>query len=145
MRKKQNDPPRRFVSWEEIGDLVHDLARRIPQGLYRGILGIPRGGLVPAAMLAYEMRLPISRVITPDNNCGSVISDPTLLIVDDISDTGKTLDLISNGRTAVLFATPEGRRRCTYYGAEHDRGTWLVFPWAPEVAVNRVVPLRKIA
>ena len=45
------------------------------------VMGLPRGGLIPAVMISHELGIPL--VINPTKNT---------LVVDDINDTGHTLD-----------------------------------------------------
>ena len=47
---------RDIVSWENLDGLVADLASRLT-GEFDLLLAITRGGLVPAGMLAYRLRI----------------------------------------------------------------------------------------
>ena len=50
-------PPRDIVSWDEMDRLVAGLAERLVGEEFDLLLAITRGGLVPAGMLAYRLRI----------------------------------------------------------------------------------------
>ena len=50
-------PERDIVSWEDLDRLVADLADRLSGMTFDVMLAITRGGMVPAGMLAYRLRL----------------------------------------------------------------------------------------
>ena len=50
-------PERDIVSWEELDRLVRVLAERLEGQRFDVMLAITRGGMVPAGMLAYRLRL----------------------------------------------------------------------------------------
>ena len=50
-------PERDIVSWEALDRLVGDLADRLAGRPFDVMLAITRGGMVPAGMLAYRLRL----------------------------------------------------------------------------------------
>lgn len=125
----------RQVSWREVEEAVRAIAAQISRDRIREIIGIARGGLVPAVMLAYEMRITAVRAIGAHE---VLIMQDAVLLVDDIADTGCTLQHISGSAiTSVLFAKPLGRAWCRYWGAEAPQDEWLVFPWAPADVINR--------
>lgn len=126
---------KQIVGWDEVEAAVSRLVAVIPRGRYREIIGIVRGGLVPAAMLAYELGIRSVRVVSPDD---VLVMPHDALLVDDIADTGATLRQLSHSASStVLFAKPRGRRFCRYWGAEAPQDAWLVFPWAPRDEINR--------
>lgn len=59
-----------------------------------------------------------------------------VLIVDDVADTGKTLQLVEEfcagkvleTRTAVLYEKPRSLVKCDYVWRYTDR--WINFPWS---------------
>lgn len=87
----------------------------------RPVYGIPRGGCVPAAMLAGLWRTPL--LDSPQPGC---------LVVDDLVDSGATRDRYAGYTFDAL-----------YHKAEGD--DWLVFPWevgeetGPTDAVRRLL------
>ena len=58
------------------------------------------------------------------------ISNETL-IVDDISDTGKTLKKLAkkNSITATLWVTPHTKYKPTYFTRVLKKNEWVVFPF----------------
>ena len=79
------------------------------------VLGIARGGLVLAASLAYGARV---------------------LVVDDVADSGKTLELVldfcrghvAEARSAVLYQKPTSLLEPDFVWRHTVR--WIDFPWS---------------
>ena len=130
-----------YVDWEEINALVFRLFHKIitNSSLFNdleieNIYGLPRGGLIPAVMLSHQLGIPMAK--------GDI--GPNTLIVDDICDSGETLDkfvkkyqtLYSfpfNLKTAVLHYKPH--TSCfepTLYSEKWNKDVWLVYPWEAE-------------
>ena len=81
-----------YVDWDEINALVFRLRFKI--GFFKNIYGLPRGGLIPAVMLSHQLGIPMAK--------GDI--GPDTLIVDDICDSGETLDkLVKNTKHYILF------------------------------------------
>jgi xanthine phosphoribosyltransferase len=118
------------------------------------LVGVGRGGLVPAAYLSHRIGI---TMLSVDHSSGdAAFADELLaklaaksragsriLIVDDINDSGSTLAylrqvLVSHGcsephiRVAVLVNNVVSRARVEYCGTSIDRSQdkrWYVFPW----------------
>lgn len=141
-----------FVSWDEIQTLCHELAQEVvARGLRRDkILAITRGGLFPAGLLARELnikRIETIGIITYDSGSSGIgtagqaslvkDADPGFLkdclIVDDLVDTGTTLDFIrpkTDGCSFLtVFAKPEGENRVDLFARAVPQDTWIRFPW----------------
>lgn len=141
-----------FVSWDEIQSLCHSLATEIiAKGLRRDkMLAITRGGLFPAGLLARELnikRIETIGIITYDTGSAgigqagsaSLVKEPSAeflqdcLIVDDLVDTGTTLDFIRPKTSGCIFATvfakPKGEDRVDLYAQAVPQETWVRFPW----------------
>lgn len=93
----------------------------------RPVYGVPRGGCVPAAMLALRWGMPI--LDAPKRGC---------IIVDDIIDSGKTREKFSDFEFVALVG------RTGDDDGFHKREGWIEFPWeanetGPEDAVVRLI------
>ena len=76
---------KKFISWDELDRLVDELCDMIPDNQYEGIYAIPRGGLIIGVMMSHKLGLPmIDRLQS--------YYGKKFLIVDDIADTGVTLE-----------------------------------------------------
>jgi hypoxanthine phosphoribosyltransferase len=106
---------------EDIGKLEKEL--KFLNFNFKNIYGVPRGGLIIAVVLSHRLKLPL---ILSANK----ISDETL-IVDDISDTGKTLKKIAkkNSIVATLWTTPHTKFKPNYYVNVLKKDEWVVFPF----------------
>ncbi|MCI4322939.1 MAG: phosphoribosyltransferase [Thermoplasmata archaeon] len=119
------------------------------------IVGLTRGGWVPSRMLAD--RLGVKRLVsvraqhwgvtaTSDGKAelteglSGPVDGQDVLVVDDITDTGESLELAmahvrarSPGRleSATFLHISHSKYRPTYYGEEipRDAWAWIVFPW----------------
>ena len=125
-----------YIDWSKIDSLVFQLLYRIRTSdlEFKNIYGLPRGGLIPAVMLSHRLNIPLVK--------GDI--SPDTLIVDDICDSGETLDkfvkkhqtLYSfpfNLKTAVLHYKPHTSCfKPTFHSKKWNKDIWLVYPWEKE-------------
>jgi xanthine phosphoribosyltransferase len=140
------------VSWDQFHRDARALAWRIA-GLeqnFHAIVCITRGGLVPAAIISRELNirvietvciasyhdyssqgeLNILKGVTPEllANDGEGV-----LVVDDLTDTGKTAlevrTILPKAHFACLYAKPSGVPTIDTFVTEVSQDTWIYFPW----------------
>ncbi len=124
-------PERDIVGWEDLDRLVEGLAGRLASQRFDLLLAITRGGLVPAGMLAYRLRIRNILVAAvefyddhgkpgPHPTFLQFPADPLLrgqriLVVDEVWDSGTTIHAVTERMrqaggiptTAVLHYKPE--------------------------------------
>ena len=74
-----------------------------------------------------------------------VVKDGTgILIIDDLVDTGKTLESVRasmpKAHVATVYAKPMGRSQVDTFITEVSQDTWIFFPW--DMALQYVEPFR---
>ena len=108
-----------YLSWDDIQTLVDQLCEWIDKSELpiTSVTGIERGGLIPAVMISHKLNLPYVHSVHPNT-----------LVIDDICDTGETLNLILEAPTAVLHYKPTATHKPTFYGQEVG-DEWIVYPW----------------
>jgi xanthine phosphoribosyltransferase len=79
---------------------------------------------------------------TPDPE---VVGDGTgILVIDDLVDTGKTLEVVRahmpKAHVATVYAKPKGRPMVETFITEVSQDTWIFFPW--DMALQYVEPYR---
>ncbi|MCL4435126.1 MAG: phosphoribosyltransferase domain-containing protein [Thaumarchaeota archaeon] len=143
-----------IVNWAEFGRLVEKLISKIKASNhnYDLVIGIARGGIPPALEIANRLNLKIDFV-----NIKSYLNDRTkqkpkilstlsekvegcrILIVDDIIDSGDTMETIMEWlnqqkprsiETTALFVKPWSRFTPTY--TVETVKEWIIFPWESE-------------
>ena len=94
-------------------DIIQDL---------KAIYAIPRGGYPIGVHLSHHLRLPLV------NNIAGLRKEE-LLIVDDIADTGITLEKLAGmcKATATIYYKERSTVKPTFYVIKTDK--WIVFPW----------------
>lgn len=108
-----------YLSWDDINILVEDLCNTIASSgaQIKSVAGIQRGGLIPAVMISHKLNIPFVSRINKDT-----------LVVDDICDTGETLQKSIAPYTATLHYKPTAVFTPDFYAKE--TGTeWIVYPW----------------
>lgn len=148
-------PAREVLTWEAFGVAVRELAQQVVDSGFRPdlILSITRGGLAPAGAISYAMgiknlhiinvefytgvdtRLPLP-VLLPPVPASVHLSGQTVLIIDDVADTGETLRMVrdfcaehvAETRTAVLYEKPQSVVKCDYVWKR--TADWISFPWS---------------
>lgn len=151
------------LTWDEFHRDTRSLAQRLLENgkQWRGIIGIARGGLIPAAIIAREMNIRLVDTLciaSYDHDkqgevqiLKSVAGDGSdLLLVDDLVDTGVTAniarELLPRATMAAVYAKPAGMTSATYWQREFSQETWIHFPWDCEHSDgsnNYVEPLHK--
>jgi hypoxanthine phosphoribosyltransferase len=141
---------KKTVSYENIAFMVDQLAERVKTD-YDYIIGIGRGGLIPATMLGYKLnkKVLVFGVNTYNNQVQGdnyiVYQQPDFirakskyLVVDDICDSGNTFSIFKKLYShnefytfeyASLFAKDKSSHLIDYYGFSVPEGIWLTFPW----------------
>ena len=111
-----------YLEWSEIHECVKMLCYKIFMDYPNidSVMGLPRGGLIPAVLISHELGLPY--VIHPGKNT---------LVVDDINDTGHTLSKAPGVYHAVLHHKPTSKFKPNFYAKEVGE-EWLVYPWERE-------------
>ena len=131
-------------SWSTIDELVQTIVNRVRFNNPTHIVGIARGGLIPAVMISHELDLPMETlgISFRDNKAThhtkfKPIDDANYLIVDDINDSGTTFkvvsDIFKNRRltfsTAALINKKSSSFAVDFYGEKLDNDDWINFPW----------------
>ena len=135
------------ISWEDLHFHTKVLAQKIKAtGEYDKIIAISRGGLIPAAIISYELDIRNTQAINissydgerPRSSEDIVIKadvgpvNEKTLIIDDLSDTGRTFRLVRQmfpkAKLAAVYAKPTGVKDVEIYGADAP-DKWLIFPW----------------
>lgn len=123
-------------------NLVHDVSKFKPDV----IVGITRGGLLPALHLSHHLDRPLQTIIWQTRDINKCEHDKKLqnlidtgsrvVFVDDINDTGRTFSEISKAyhgaRSNVMFVSLVQKLETTHPATaaltlSDDR--WIVFPW----------------
>jgi xanthine phosphoribosyltransferase len=150
------EPTLHYLPYERFLDEVETLARLLEADSWKPdfLVGIGRGGLVPAAYLSHRTGLQMLSVDHSSGEAGfgdelldklakKITSGSNILIVDDINDSGGTIQYLRAAieakigepdrlRVAVLVHNVRSRAKAEYHGSEIDREQdkrWYVFPW----------------
>ncbi len=152
------------ISWDQIHRDSRALAWRLEKmgpdnGVWKAVVAITRGGMAPAMIIARELDIRTVDTISiksydhqkqseavvlkaPDD---SIIGDGEgILIIDDLVDTGKTLEVVKSrypkAHIATVYAKPKGRPMVDTFITEVSQDTWIFFPW--DMALQYVEPFR---
>ena len=157
------------ISWDQIHRDSRALAWRLDgkgpdAGAWRAVVAITRGGMAPAMIVARELDIRTvdtisvvsyhsgggkadqrreARVLkSPDTE---IMGDGTsILVIDDLVDSGKTLELVRklypNAHFATVYAKPEGEPMVDTFITGVSQDTWIFFPW--DMALQYVEPYR---
>jgi hypoxanthine phosphoribosyltransferase len=151
---------REVMAWQDLGEAARHLAEAVVASGYQPdiVLAIARGGLLPGGAVSYalgvknscamnvefytdvDQRLEVPLILPPAPELID-LTDSKMLIVDDVADTGRTLEVVTDFcadkvaevRTAVLYEKPHSLVKCDYVWRRTDR--WIDFPWSAEPPV----------
>jgi xanthine phosphoribosyltransferase len=157
------------ISWDQIHRDSRALAWRLDgkgpdDGAWRAVVAITRGGMAPAMIVARELDIRTVDTISvvsyhsgggkaDERREAKVLKSPDveimgdgtgILIVDDLVDSGKTLELVRalypKAHFATVYAKPEGEPQVDTFITGVSQDTWIFFPW--DMALQYVEPYR---
>ena len=131
------------LGWSFIEYQVNKICNDIAGHKFDVVVGISRGGLIPAVMISHKLKLPLlTMTVTLRDNLARVQSlkinkGEKALVVDDINDSGNTLTMISeffktrhiHAAYAVLQNKLSSNFSVDYWGSLQDNDDWINFPW----------------
>lgn len=155
-----------YYTNENIAGFTNDIIRQLVQGKWKPdyVVGLTRGGLVPALYISHYLDIPMHtlKVSLRDDSNGAesnlwmaedAFYGKNILIVDDINDSGATLQWIKKDwpcgvfpsderwnhiwnntvRFAVLVGNEASEFKEVDYASEIinklEKNVWCVFPW----------------
>jgi xanthine phosphoribosyltransferase len=152
------------ISWDQIHRDSRALAWRLDgrgpdAGAWRAIVAITRGGMAPAMIVARELDIRLVDTISVKSydhqtqGEAQILSRPEaemvgdgegVLVIDDLVDSGKTLevvrDLYPKAHFATVYAKPKGEPMVDTFITGVSQDTWIFFPW--DMALQYVQPYR---
>lgn len=150
-------------TWEQIYAMLLDLAKKIRKDMFYPdiIVGVSRGGWTPARVLSDLLENPKIANVKAEFYLGVAetrekpvitqsvsvnVKNKAILVVDDVSDTGKSLRLVKTHlieqgaidlKIAALYYKPWSVTTPDYY--EKTTRDWIIFPWERKEAFRKVV------
>ncbi|MDN5564529.1 hypothetical protein EDD41_1229 [Luteococcus japonicus] len=150
------------LTWQGFGDAMRELAQTIADSGFAPdiVIAVARGGMLPGGALTYALGTKLTDAINVEfyTDVHETLPDPVLLaplldtesikgkkllVVDDVVDSGRTLELVvkllqeydADVRSAVIYEKPTTVIHPEYVWARTDQ--WIVFPWSAEPPVTR--------
>jgi xanthine phosphoribosyltransferase len=152
------------VSWDQLHRDARALAWRLDgqgpdDGGWKAVVAITRGGMAPAMIIARELDIRVVDTISIKSYNHQTQTEPQvikspdmgvvgdgngILVIDDLVDTGKTLEVVRKhmpkAHIATIYAKPMGRPQVNSFITEVSQDTWIFFPW--DMALQYVEPYR---
>ena len=155
------DDEREVLTWSDFGSASGDLALDVIRSGFEAevVVAIARGGLLLAGGIAYALGLKSCGAVNAEfyTGVGTRLDTPILLppfldaqsiegkkvlLVDDVSDSGRTLAMVvtllegmgAEVRTAVLYTKPGTVHEPAY--TWRRTAQWITFPWSAEPPVT---------
>ena len=150
MASSESTELRKIISWSDYDELVSSIASQLGDWEPDAIVGLTRGGLIPAVQFShmFNVKLYTLNISLRDGKAPSAKFDwkqlekySRVLIIDDINDSGSTLREVHNqfytrAYMNPKFATLLSKRSSVMevdYAGEHinksRENDWVVFPW----------------
>jgi hypoxanthine phosphoribosyltransferase len=150
-------------TWNQIYDMLLNMATKIRQDKFKPdiIIGVSRGGWPPARVLSDLLDNPNLASVTVEFYVGvaetkrkptltqpvsAKIKDKKVLVVDEVTDTGKSLKLVkeyiikqgvTQVKTATIYYKPWSIIKPDY--CEKETSRWIVFPWETKETVRKIL------
>jgi hypoxanthine phosphoribosyltransferase len=145
----------KIVSFQEVHEMVRHVAENVKASEYNPttVIGLARGGWIPARIICDFLGITdlLSLKVEHWLQTGKTkdeatiryplnvdLSEKKLLIVDDITDTGKSLITATEYltrlnpaemRTVTMQYLPKSKFRPNYFSEEVKEWVWFIYPW----------------
>jgi len=108
-----------YFTWTDFDKSVLHIANKCKSLKFSGIYGVPRGGLCLAVALSHKLK--VNLISKPRKNS---------LIIDDVYDTGITLNNFKDIEGAMFFVL-FSKVKPTWWNTVFisEKSEWIVFPW----------------
>lgn len=145
-------------TYEEFIEGINTIAKQIQDSNFQPdyVVGIVRGGSVPATYLSHKLKIPATMVhwsyrdsYTCESNCWipeDINHGKRVLVIDDIVDGGMTIETLiedwqrsvheplklENIKVAAMWFNTALEKKIDYYHREINRNTephWVIMPW----------------
>ncbi|ANF17021.1 xanthine phosphoribosyltransferase [Buchnera aphidicola (Schlechtendalia chinensis)] len=149
-----------IVTWDMLQIYARRLAYRLlPVTRWKSIIAVSRGGLIPSALLARELNIRFVDTICVSSYDHNRLRDLKILkhasvhgknnsdiiIVDDLVDTGGTVQTIRHiypkAIFVTIFAKPMGKSLVDEYIVDIPQKVWIEQPW--DMGISYQKPLIK--
>ena len=150
-------------TWQIIYDMLLAQAQKIQASRYQPdvIIGIAKGGTIPTRILSDLLGISQTATIQIESyrniaeaeieplitqRLSTPIMDKKVLLVDDIADSGKTLNTaqvylqeqnVKDIKIATLYAKPTSEIEPDFYEKKTSR--WVVFPWEITETLRNII------
>lgn len=152
---------RETLTYEQFGEASRELAREVLRSGFEPeiVVAIARGGLLLAGSISYALGVKSCGAVNAEfyTGVGTRLPEPVMmpplldetsiegkrvLLVDDVSDSGRTLAMVvqlleaggADVRTVVLYTKPGTVYEPTFTWKRTDR--WINFPWSVHPVVT---------
>jgi len=148
---------KKYYDYAEIHHFCENLANKLKRNNYDSVVGVSRGGLIPATIIAEYMNVRELRTIGVRSyqlngigkrnkevlyqSCSPYLHGNVLLI-DDIADTGETFNFlldhfkrnknINKITTCSVFVRRSSNYVPDFFARDIVGSEWVVFPWEPK-------------
>ena len=108
-----------YFTWSDFDKSVLHIANKCESLKFSGIYGVPRGGLCLAVALSHKLK--VNLISKPRKNS---------LIIDDVYDTGITLNNFKDIEGAMFFVL-FSKVKPTWWNTVFisEKSEWIFFPW----------------
>jgi len=134
-----------YYTWSQVEGMTQDILRQIRDEKFDAVVGLTRGGLTPAVLVSQYLDIPMHtlKVSLRDHQekeslkVLDKLSGQRVLVIDDINDTGATINYIKehwigNLTYAVLINNEASDADVDYSSININKmedDVWIVFPW----------------
>ncbi len=152
------------IGWEQMHRDTRALAWSLSalNKEFTSLVAITRGGLVPTGIISRELGILVVEtlgissyksyneqsqlnIIKNIDEKFTVDGGKGVLVVDDLTDTGKTFQavrqILPNAHYATVYIKPQGKPLVDNYVTEVSQDTWIYFPW--DMALSYKEPINK--